>query len=318
MNYTLFACLLSLGVSVYAHIEDSPLFYGEYSGTIIIRWDFQHICDHVFDPRTENHPTNPDGGVTFDPQEVKKGDLIFVRDVDAFMNTLFPKIDQPFLMITAGVFLDQVLPDHERILREKNIIAWFSVHPCCPWFSEKFFPLPLGMLQGKHRYENIAAYNEYFAQLRQIPKKHLLYMNFRTIPFKEGEKYPDRDEVYELFKNEPYVYRAKRKSFKKFAKNMAECKFVVSPEGLGPDCYRTWEALLVGSIPIVKRTATEPLFEGLPVLIIDDWQEITQEFLEKKWEDYRAQRYHIEKLFMEYWLDTIYHVRDTYLQMHHT
>ena len=58
--------------------------------------------------------------------------------------------------------------------------------------------------------------------------------------------------------------------------------FVVSPHGNGLDCHRTWESLVLGNIPIVKRSSIDPLYEGLPVVIVDDWREITPEN-SKRW-----------------------------------
>jgi hypothetical protein len=49
---------------------------------------------------------------------------------------------------------------------------------------------------------------------------------------------------------------------------------VVSPHGNGLDCHRTWESLVLGNIVIVKRSSLDPLYEGLPVVIVDDWREI--------------------------------------------
>lgn len=51
--------------------------------------------------------------------------------------------------------------------------------------------------------------------------------------------------------------------------------FVVSPHGGGLDCYRTWEAVLMGAIPIVRRSAVDPVYDGFPVVSVDDWSEIT-------------------------------------------
>jgi hypothetical protein len=59
----------------------------------------------------------------------------------------------------------------------------------------------------------------------------------------------------------------------------SQVAFVLSPHGRGLDCYRTWEALLMGAIPIVKRSPLDPLFDGLPVVIVDDWSEITESAL---------------------------------------
>ena len=58
--------------------------------------------------------------------------------------------------------------------------------------------------------------------------------------------------------------------------------FVVSPHGNGLDCHRTWESLVLGNIVIVKRSSLDPLYEGLPVVIVDDWREITRDNL-RRW-----------------------------------
>ena len=60
--------------------------------------------------------------------------------------------------------------------------------------------------------------------------------------------------------------------------------FVLSPFGTGLDCFRTWEALIFGHIVIVKSSSLDELYEGLPVVIINDWAEINQRNLEK-WRD---------------------------------
>jgi hypothetical protein len=49
-------------------------------------------------------------------------------------------------------------------------------------------------------------------------------------------------------------------------------RFGVSPPGMGYDCYRTYEMLYLGVIPIVKLmdAYTHELFEGLPVIIVQE------------------------------------------------
>ena len=50
---------------------------------------------------------------------------------------------------------------------------------------------------------------------------------------------------------------------------LAHSKFVASPEGHGRDCYRTWEAVALGAIPILRRTAGSVVdaakFKDVPV-----------------------------------------------------
>lgn len=62
-------------------------------------------------------------------------------------------------------------------------------------------------------------------------------------------------------------------------RNMTEFAFVLSPFGNGMDCHRTWEALLCGCIPIVRSSVFNELFEGLPVLIVDKWSDISLQLL---------------------------------------
>jgi len=62
-------------------------------------------------------------------------------------------------------------------------------------------------------------------------------------------------------------------------KVMTEFAFVLSPFGNGMDCHRTWEALLCGCIPIVRSSVFNELFEGLPVLIVEKWSDISLQLL---------------------------------------
>jgi hypothetical protein len=78
-------------------------------------------------------------------------------------------------------------------------------------------------------------------------------------------------------------------------------KFILSPPGAGEDCHRTWEALYVGCIPIVRSSAINELYEGLPVLVIDSWEDISEEFLNQKWEEMLERKYDMSKLTPEYW-----------------
>jgi hypothetical protein len=81
----------------------------------------------------------------------------------------------------------------------------------------------------------------------------------------------------------------------------AECMFVVSPEGAGMDCHRTWEALLLGCIPIVKKNALARLFTDLPVLLVDDWQEVNRDTLMKYFQALPERKFDFSPLFRHHW-----------------
>lgn len=84
-------------------------------------------------------------------------------------------------------------------------------------------------------------------------------------------------------------------------------KFVLSPPGNGPDTHRTWEALMMGCIPVVLKGPFDALYEGLPVLMLDSWDELTPQALEQAYTKFRygKQNYSFEKLFTSHWFRMI-------------
>jgi hypothetical protein len=89
----------------------------------------------------------------------------------------------------------------------------------------------------------------------------------------------------------------------------AKFAFVVSPFGNGYDCHRTWEALILGCIPIVKTSDIDNLYHDLPVLIVQDWTDITEKLLmnvitnfKKK---YKKGEFNYYKLTLNYWMNKI-------------
>lgn len=89
--------------------------------------------------------------------------------------------------------------------------------------------------------------------------------------------------------------------------------FVASPRGNGLDTIRTWEALMMGCIVIVRRlsdshaatTVMEELYADLPVVIIDRWSDITRDLLDNILSEYSQRTFQYDKLTMNYWIDRI-------------
>lgn len=81
--------------------------------------------------------------------------------------------------------------------------------------------------------------------------------------------------------------------------------FVISPNGMGMDCHRTWEAILLGCIPIVRKSAIVPLYNDIPVLVVDEWSDITQELLDRSIKTFSELEFSYDKLTMKYWVDKI-------------
>ena len=86
---------------------------------------------------------------------------------------------------------------------------------------------------------------------------------------------------------------------------MVKHAFVLSPHGNGLDCHRTWEALCLGCIPIIKTSGLDQLFEGLPVWIVQDWTDVTETNMRSKIEEFRNRTFQYEKLTLGYWQSKI-------------
>ncbi len=316
----------------------SDLYYGKASSDYINRWSFQSLCNHVFDTRNgkfDQATTRRSGGISFDPSHVKAGDIIFVRKIELFMKTMHKKIAAPYIMVTHGDFLDTTSNENLRYLDDEKIIAWFSIHPPSQWHP-KYFPIPLGVVQKKGLLSKKKRILKHFELLRSKPKTRLLT---RIFSVKEN---PERQKVAQILNGKSfYTVINEGLSFSRYLDELASSVFTLSPRGWGPDCYRTWEALLVGTIPIVKRgqygvmpiakrylrnalyllpvetqTQLERLYQDLPILVIDDWNEITEEFLRKKYSEITSKKYDIGPLYMEYWRNIIFSVQSEFLKNH--
>lgn len=63
-----------------------------------------------------------------------------------------------------------------------------------------------------------------------------------------------------------------------------------SPPGHGRDCYRTFESIALGMVVIVKRQiGMRDMYDGLPVVEVDDLRGITEERLEE-WAEWHLSR----------------------------
>ena len=93
-------------------------------------------------------------------------------------------------------------------------------------------------------------------------------------------------------------------------KNQVEYTFVASPHGNGLDCHRTWEALCLGCIVIVKKSALDELYHGLPVLIVGEWSDICENLLLETISLFKTLDFQYEKLSLNYWMNKINKVLD--------
>tara|TARA_B110000003_G_scaffold221554_1_gene221564 strand:- start:224 stop:685 length:462 start_codon:yes stop_codon:yes gene_type:complete len=88
-------------------------------------------------------------------------------------------------------------------------------------------------------------------------------------------------------------------------KRMWNSKFVQSPPGLGEDCYRHYEIMLVGSFPVVHRSFSYPVFADLPHLPVDFWEQVSPAFLSSMYEMLTSHTYSFSRLHKSFWISRL-------------
>lgn len=193
-----------------------------------------------------------------------------------------------------------------KLCRSANIKKIYCLNKDCS--NSDVIPLPLGITNDCddspiHRiFGNLDIMVSVFKD-NTTTKDYLCYMNFNV------SNHPERDEVYHMFKNEKWVTKGNiNNTFDgrtQFLMDVKRSKFVLCPRGNGIDTHRLWESLYMGSIPIIKKYTTHELLTDLPILFIDDWTEITEEYLKQKWDEMIVKKWNTEKLRVSYWLKLI-------------
>jgi len=289
MEATSFRCAISilLSCSALLHAENRGSSAPYISGD-----SFRHFCDHTYDELNKK----------LNPKNVKKGDTVFVKTdfLDVYFSKIHTKIQEPYILIThnsdfhiPGVFADY--------LEDPKMIAWCGQNVDYPEHP-KLHPIPIGVANRCWSHGNIDMIDSVRALASSLPKKYLLYMNFAI------GTYPDeRKRVFCLFKNKKYCYHSPPKKFNAYLQDLAKSKFVLCPRGNGLDCHRTWESLLMGAIPVVTSSSLDSMYENLPVLIVENWEDVNEKMLREHYQKFAAHKpfMDIEKMFINYWFSYI-------------
>lgn len=84
-----------------------------------------------------------------------------------------------------------------------------------------------------------------------------------------------------------------------YFRELPRYKFVISPEGNGIDCHRHYEALMAGCIPIIEdRDNIREKYKGCPILYTKDYSEITESYLNEKYNEMIQAVYDFSRLLM--------------------
>jgi hypothetical protein len=183
---------------------------------------------------------------------------------------------------------------------------WYTVNKQTK--KQNVFSLPLGITNHTNESLMHQVYGNQDCMIsvmnEDIEKKKLIYMNFNISTFPNERQY-----VYNLFCNKDYVTIGKIVNTingrTNFLREIKSHYFILCPRGNGVDTHRLWEALYMGSIPIVIKDIAFNGFEDLPICFIDKWSDINEDFLEKEKNRILNTNYCLDKLKISYWIEKI-------------
>jgi hypothetical protein len=247
------------------------------------------------------------------------GMSIFITSdlLEFFVQDILGKITNKFILISGMSVktcpveaLKQI--SFFKLINNSNLIKWCSQNNVIQHYPT-IIQIPLGLdyhavYNDPNKWKNIAdgvtpvEQEKYLIDVINNAKPfyeriNKIYVNFDI----NADRFEQRKDC--LKKISPSLlsmYQQKLKRTQTWI-NTTKYAFVLSPYGQGMDCHRTWEALILGSIPILKSKDFVKMFEDLPVLFVEDWSQINQKLLDDTIEKFKTINFNYDKLTMEYW-----------------
>ncbi|WP_421692923.1 hypothetical protein [Aestuariivirga sp.] len=220
---------------------------------------------------------------------------------------MFPLLTEPIVLVTGD---SDVSPAQafRQLLDHPMLLHWFCQNADLPHPHPRLSPIPIGLdnpvytklekragflvdqLGGKSRFDltcrrndtgDQRRFNEAAAESRTAsgakPLRVLctFHQNHRLAPDITG--IPDRVAAAgALSRSGISDFVEKRLPQDQCWRLHSRFAFEASPAGNGLDCFRTWEALALGTVPIVRTGPLDLLYKahGFPVAIVEDWEEV--------------------------------------------
>lgn len=284
------------------------------------------LCDHNGGVRFVKGQRGGRPAMRFDPalfENVKDGDLVWTRLIalPQFLAEAMPRIRARFALVTGDE--DWAIPSgfagSEQLLADPKLLCWFTQNYDGTDPNRKLLPLPIGLdfhtISNRRKWGHWpatpAAQEAELEALCAAAKPNAeralrVHADFHFNKHKQQVWGDARAAVQQALADNPDVqFQTRKVPRTELWREKTRYAFVVSPHGNGLDCHRTWESLVLGNIVIVKRSSLDALYEGLPVVIVDDWREIRTDNL-RRWHTQHRRAFQDpqvqERLTNRYWI----------------
>lgn len=221
------------------------------------------------------------------------GTTIFLENNDKtiqyFFNTMRPKIIVPYALVLSGT--DSNSPGRmymKYVLNDPLLIKLYGTNPnitATQMEYGKYQAIPTGLSRSYPQEKHMSQYLELTQYQNPFANKERWDLSSNPLQFDQdvfvhfGLRLPHRQRLWDSICNSTTTetqgtelschQETAKHTVNDIYASMSKHRFGISPPGKGWDCYRTYELLLLGIIPIVddrSHIGSNQLLEGLPVI----------------------------------------------------
>ena len=209
---------------------------------------------------------NPTRDLGINP--TRDNDVIYCKTDDVGALFVAPPWD-PFVLVTHNSDL-AIGEECRRYLDDSRVKFWLAQNPAID--HPKLRALPIGIANREWPHGDVRAIQRhvplggpYFAER----KREVVFASY----FSENDTDGERARCAQILSRERVLTTLPKTPFPDYLDDLSRAWFCASPRGRGIDAHRTWEALLVGTIPIVTRSLVARDHEDFPIAVLDRWDD---------------------------------------------
>lgn len=205
---------------------------------------------------------------SFNPENLKNKDIVFVKTdlLEDYFKYVHPKIKVKYILLSHNS--DEIINSQHKKYLDSKIIHWFAQN-LVEEFADNVSIIPIGL-------ENRWYLNN--GKLRTLKRfeNGKYEKNFLVLSAFNPETNIERIALLKSLKNNDLITKPEIKNKAEYLDYVSRSKFVLCPEGNGPDTHRIWESLLFECIPIMNKNSFSNILKkaGIPIYILKNWEEI--------------------------------------------
>jgi hypothetical protein len=215
---------------------------------------YRKQCDFIYD---EFYRFDIDQVEQFDGMKIfVKTDILF-----EFQSMVLIKIRKKFILYTHNSDLS-IDDKYLQIINNDYLLKWYGQN--INTYNDKLVSIPIGIANSRWEHGNIDILKKIINENNS--KVNNVYCNI--------DINTNRSERIECLNNIHPIENSNRSDFESYLREISKSYFVISPNGNGIDCHKTWESLYLKSIPIVTNSINISYYKDYPILILDNWSDI--------------------------------------------